>query len=432
MAKMSTVKKINADVCLFAGKVITSGTAQAPKNAVAPLRGAAMQSVQVLDDAAVVIRGGKILDVGPRKTIEAAFAPTKKFNFPGKCITAGLVDCHTHLVFAGERSRDFYERIGGVSYEAIAARGGGILDSVAKMRGASRDDLIESSLKRLKQLLSHGVTTCEIKSGYGLDLDTEIKTLEVVAELKKMQPIDLVPTFLGAHEFPTEYRSNRQGYIDLLCEKILPAIAKKKLAVFCDIFCEKNVFDREASSRILLRAKDLGFALKLHVDELAENFGGAELAAELQAVSADHLVMTSDAGILALAQSQTVAVLLPATTFFLAKDRFARARAMIDAGCAVALASDLNPGSSNTESLQVVATLAAIKLKMSPAEILNALTHNAACAISRQHQIGRIAKGLQADLVIWDLSSHEQLPYHFGGNRVFKVFKKGHQVYSAT
>jgi len=417
--------KNKADLLIHAKQVVTLGEDPSPR------KGKDMEKSSAIQQSSLAIKDGNILAVGPTPKITSEYSAGKIFECQDSCVTPGLVDAHTHLVFAGSRERDFFARIAGVSYEEIAKRGGGIRDSVRQLRKASSEDLIDSSLKRLQQILSHGTTTCEVKSGYGLNLKDEIKTLEAIQKLSKMQPVELIPTFLGAHEIPDEFQENRQGYINLLCDEIMPKISEKKLARFCDIFCEKDVFTIEESRKILERARELDFSLKLHVDELAENFGGAELAADLKSLSADHLVLVSEKGIKSLAQSDTVSVLLPATTFFLGKERYAPARDLINQGASVALATDLNPGSSNTESMQVVMTLAALKLKMSPEEIIMACTHNSACAIGENHRVGRLGKGLLADLVIWDVSDYQKIPYHFGGNRARMVFKKGKLVYKS-
>lgn len=397
----------------------------------APRTGAAMQQLQVIEKGAIAVKGGRIVAVAESVDVHRHYQAHEERDFPDSCVTAGLVDCHTHLVFAGSRENDFYERLRGVSYEDIAKRGGGILQSVRHLRAASESELEVAALKRLRILLSHGTTTCEIKSGYGLTHDDELKTLHVIDRLAKMQPVAIVPTFLGAHEFPEEFRADHEGYIRLLCDTMLPEIAELRLARYCDIFVEKNVYSIEESRRILRRAREVGFELKLHADELAEGFGGAELAAEMQAVSADHLVMISEGGMEALARAGTLAVLLPATTFFLGKSRFAPARRMLEKNLAVALATDLNPGSSNTESLQAVMTLAAVHLKMSPEEILTAVTHNAACAIGESKRVGRLLPSMQADLVVWDMPDFKLIPYHFGGNRVLQVYKAGEVVWHA-
>ena len=417
--------KKKANLIVSAKQMVTMGENSSPKI------GIEMQEIAVKDDFSLVIHDGKILALGKKTEIKKEYSFEKEIDCQDSCITPGLIDAHTHLVFSGSREKDFYDRIAGVSYEEIAKRGGGIRESVRKLRAASPQSLVDSSLKRLQQFMRHGTTTCEVKSGYGLNLEDEIKTLEVIQKLSKLQSVELIPTFLGAHEIPDEFQKDRGGYIELLCEKILPQIFKKKLAKFCDIFCEKDVFTIEESKKILTRAKELGFSLKLHVDELADNFGGGELAAELKAVSADHLVLVSKDGIQKLAQAKTAAVLLPATTFFLGKERYAPARSLIEEGVPVALATDLNPGSSNTESLQVVMTLAALKLKMTPEEILTAVTLNAAYAIAKNHEMGRLAPGLKADLVVWDIPDYRQIPYHFGGNRVQMVFKNGKMVYKS-
>jgi imidazolonepropionase len=281
--------------------------------------------------------------------------------------------------------------------------------------------------KCLDRMLAHGTTTIEAKSGYGLSLEAELKSLQVICDLNQVHPVDLVPTFLGAHEVPDEYRDKRAGYIELLIKKMIPEIARKELAEYSDIFCEKGVFDIEESRRIQQAAREAGLKLRFHVDELT-SFGGAELAAEMNATSADHLVYVSDAGIKALAQAGTVAVLLPGTTFSLGGSSYAPARKLMEAGVIVALSTDCNPGSSYTESLGIIVSLAVQHMKMTAAEAISAITVNAAAAVDRAGKIGRLAPGLQADIVVWDMADYRELPYHFGVNLASTVVKRGKVV----
>jgi imidazolonepropionase len=329
------------------------------------------------------------------------------------------------------REMEFEMRVQGKTYMEIAAAGGGIRASVRDLRTTPGEVLMKKTRRRLDRLLAYGITTIEAKSGYGLSTESEIKQLEIIRDLNQLHPIDLVSTFLGAHEVPDEYRENRRGYADLVINDMLPQVVAGGLAEFSDIFCEEGVFDIDESRRIQQAAQDAGLGLKFHADELAST-GGAELAAEMGAVSADHLVYISDEGIAAMAASGTVAVLLPATTFSLAGDKYAPARKMIESGVTVALSTDCNPGSSYTESMPLVVSLAALQMRMTAAEAISAVTVNAACAISRQDYLGRLQAGCLADLVVWDMQDYRELPYHFGVNLAELVVKRGKPVSGTT
>ena len=342
-------------------------------------------------------------------------------------MTPGLIDPHTHPVFAATREKEFYMRNEGKSYMEIAQQGGGIRNSVRKLRAASADALYQNACRFLDRMLRSGTTTIEAKSGYGLSTEAEIKSLEVIQKLNKSHPIDLVPTFMGAHEFPDEYRENREGYVNLLIDEMIPEISRRKLADFCDIFTEEGVFDLEQSRRIMSAAKKYGLKLKFHAEEL-KSIGGAELAAEMGAVSADHLVYVSDEGIRRMASSGTIAVLLPSTTFFLGHSEYAPARKMIESDVAVALATYFNPGSSCNTSVPSTMTIAAIYLKMTAEEIMNATTYNAACSICRQMEIGSLEHGKLADFVVWDVENYQQIPYLFAQNPIRSVYKRGSRV----
>ncbi|MFH2055218.1 MAG: imidazolonepropionase, partial [bacterium] len=353
--------------------------------------------------------------------------PTETIDLANKVVTPGLVDPHTHPVFAATREDEFYLRNAGKSYMAIAAAGGGIRNSVRKLRAASEEQLFANGMKYLDRMLANGTTTAEAKSGYGLSTESEIKSLEVIKRLDAAHPIELAPTFLGAHEFPDEYREDREAYIKLLIEEMIPEVAKRGLAEFCDIFTEEGVFDIDQSRRVMTAAKEHGFKLKFHADEL-QSVGGAELAAELGAVSADHLVHISEQGIKLMAKHGTIAVLLPSTTFFLGHTEYAPALRMIEQGVPLALATDFNPGSSFNASLPATMTIAAIYLKLTPEQIFNAVTWNSSCALCRQEQIGSLTPGKQADLVVWDAVNFKQIPYSFGQNLALRVYKRGKQV----
>ena len=397
-----------------------------------PRRGDAMREIDLLKNAAVAVQGDTIVAVGLSTQIERDFPPAEDgavLDAGGRVVTPGLIDPHTHPIFSRTRENEFEMRIQGRSYMEIAQAGGGIRASVRDLRETSKDKLVESSRKTLDRMLAHGVTTVEAKSGYGLSTESELKQLEAIAELDATHPVDLTPTFLGAHEFPDEYRQRRQEYVELVINEMIPAVAERRLAEYSDVFCEDGVFDIEQSRRIQMAAKAAGMKLRFHADELTP-YGGAELAAEMTAASADHLVYISDHGISALARSGTVAVLLPGTTFSLGSGRYAPARKMIEAGVVVALATDCNPGSSYTESLPFVVSLAAVQLKMTAAEALAAVTVNAAYSLDRADRIGQLAEGYQADLVIWDMKDYRELPYHYAVNLAAAVVKKGAVVHA--
>ncbi|MCK4655396.1 MAG: imidazolonepropionase, partial [candidate division Zixibacteria bacterium] len=349
---------------------------------------------------------------------------TRIFDAEKRIVTPGLIDPHTHPVFAATREEEFEMRNLGKSYMEIAKAGGGIRNSVRKLREAPKETLFENGKKYLDMMMRYGTTTIEAKSGYGLSTESEIKQLEVIEMLADNHPMDVVPTFLGAHEIPDEFRDNKAGYIDLLINEMIPTVAERKLATFSDIFCEKDVFEIDDSERIQTAAKEHGFKLKFHADEIV-GIGGAELAAKLGAVSADHLDDISDNGISAMAHAGTIAVLLPGTVHFLDMRKRPPARKMIERGVPVALATDFNPGSSATVSLQMIMNLAAVMLKMTAAEITNCVTINSACALDIDGRVGSIETGKQADFVIWNADNIKQMPYLYGCNLVDKVVKNG-------
>jgi imidazolonepropionase len=392
-------------------------------------RGQAMQSLATVRDGAVVINDGLIEWIGASQNLARIPPGANVIDASHKTVLPGLIDSHTHLIFTGSREDEFEDRLQGRSYQDIAARGGGINATVRRVREASAAELKDLARRRLQRLLSFGVTTVEVKSGYGLTLRDEMKCLEVVAELNAEGPLELVPTFLGAHAVPPEFRDDREGYLRLLTADMLPEIARCRLAEFCDVFCEKGVFSLAESERILSKARALGMQLKLHADELSP-LGGAELAARLKAVSADHLLCITEAGIEALAGSGTVATLLPGTAFFLGV-AYAPARRLIERGLAVALASDCNPGTCPTENLPLVGAMACAQMKMLPTETITALTLNAAAALGRAERLGSLEVGKQADLVIYDVPNYRQLFYHFGVNHVWRVIKRGQVVFAA-
>jgi imidazolonepropionase len=397
-------------------------------------KGKEMSELSILADGVVVIEQGKITRVGATAEVMTEFKAAGKdlsdfdtINASGKAVLPGFVDSHTHLVFGGYRADEYAWRLQGDSYMDILQRGGGILSTVRATRSASREELTEAGLKRLDSMLAFGVTTVEGKSGYGLDRETEIKQLEVMADLSRLHPLDVVPTFMGAHAVLPEHKGREDAYIDFLLKEVVPEVASRKLAEFCDVFCEKNVFSVEQSRRLLTRAAASGLKAKLHADEIVQ-LGGAELAAEIGAVSADHLLHASDDGIRAMAGAGVVATLLPATAFSL-REPYARGRFMIDAGCAVALATDFNPGSCFCESIPLIAALAALYMNLTPEEIVTALTINGAAALGRVDRIGSLDPGKQGDVVILESPSYRFIPYHIGVSTVEKVIKSGTLVF---
>ncbi|MDF1661860.1 MAG: imidazolonepropionase [Planctomycetota bacterium] len=390
-----------------------------------PRRGKEMSELAVIEDGAIVVANGKIAEVGSEADLLAQFPNSRRVDGQGAVCLPGFVDPHTHLPFYGTRENDFEARILGKSYAEIALAGGGIRSTMRATRKASLDDLVTAAKPRLDRMLCSGTTTAEAKSGYGLNLETERRQLLAIKELDEVHPVDLVATNLAAHEVPDEYREDKEAYIRLLCDKLLPEL--KELAQFCDIFCEDHVYSAKESRRILSRAKEHGYQIKIHADEI-ESVGGAELACELGAVSADHLGRISEAGIKGLASCETIAVLLPGTTFYLNLPNKAPARKMIEAGVAVALATDLNPGSCLTESMPAILTIACADLRMTPGEVITAATINAAHAVGMGDSRGSLERGKWADFVLWDIPHWRYLPTHFGVNLVKDVYKKGRRV----
>jgi imidazolonepropionase len=413
-------------------------------------RGAAQRDAAVLAGGALCVAawGGRILAAGSHaevyRRIEAAGHTLDSFerlDARGGLVTPGLVDAHTHLLFAGTREAEWQMRARGAGYLEILAAGGGILSTVAATRAASEDELLEGARARLSQMLANGTTTAEAKSGYALDLAGELRLLSLADKLGREGPIELVPTFLGAHAVPKEFRerarpdgpSGTEAYVAHVIGEQLPAVARQGIARSCDVFCENGVFDAEQSRRILEAAAGAGLALRVHADELSPS-GGAELAAELGCLSADHLAAPSEEGVAALARAAeagrpVVATLLPATSWFLGKRHFAPARRFVDAGIPVALATDLNPGTSPTLSLPLVMSIACVEMGLTPVEALVGITINAACALGLGSEIGSIEPGKQADLVVWDVSTVEQLPYWLGASLVRAVVKRGRRVF---
>ncbi len=389
--------------------------------------GAEFGALEVLSKGAVAIRGERILAVGPEAELRAAYAPARILDARGGTLVPGFVDAHTHPVFAGTREEEFEQRTRGQSYLDIASGGGGILASVRGVRAASSEALLELLRMRLARFLELGTTTLEAKSGYGLSLADELKSLEVLAEAARSQPLELVPTFLGAHEVPPEFRGRKTDYVDLLVEEMLPRVAERRLAEYCDAFTEAHTFDLADTRRVFERARELGLGLRIHADQLSA-LGGAELAAELGAASADHLEHVSAAGIAALARAGVVPVLCPVVPLYLRQEREAPARSMLEAGLAPALSSDFNPGSCYLQSLPEVMSWAALRYRWSAAQCLTAVTLNAACSLGRGHEIGSLEPGKRADVVVLDQPNHLHLCYELGRNPVRSVVVRGRVV----
>lgn len=385
-----------------------------------PRKGVRQGEVLCVEKAMVAIEAGKIVYAGPE---DPALHAEKTVDCGGRLCTPGLVDAHTHLVFGGWRQKELGLKLAGVPYLDILQQGGGILNTVDQTRLATEAELIDKGMGLLSEMLRHGTTTAEAKSGYGLNLETERKQLQVIKKLNESHPVDLVPTFMGAHAVPREYRGRRQEYVDLVIHQMLPAIAEEKLAKFCDVFCETGVFTPEESLRILEQAKRLGLGGKLHADEV-DSLGGAELAAKANCLTAEHLVAASAQGILDMAKQNVIAVLLPATSFYLDKP-FAPARDMLDKGLAIALGTDFNPGSSPNLNMQFAMSCACLRLRMTPEEVLTAATLNSAAAVGLAEQTGSLEAGKQADLVLWDAPDLAYIFYRYGSNLVHSVVKNG-------
>lgn len=386
-----------------------------------PRRGKEMRDTGKIEGGSLAVKGDEIAAVGTTDEIERTFEGEKEIDASGRTVIPGFVDPHTHLIFAGSREDELVKKIEGKSYMEILEDGGGILSTVRSTRNASKEELREQSLKRLDNMLFNGTTTVEAKSGYGLDKENEIKSLEVIKELDDEHPVDIIPTYLGAHSLPPEFDESGV-YIDFCIKEVLPEIIERDLAEYCDVFCEKGVFSAEESRKLLETAKESGLKARAHADEI-ENIGCSKMAAEIGAVSAEHLVKTSDKDIEKMADSGTIGILLPGTPFMLMEERYSPARKMMEKGMALALATDLNPNCW-TESMQSVITLACLQMKMTPSEALTASTFNAARALNREN-IGVLQKGKRADFLILDVPNHMHIPYRFGVNLVESVYKSG-------
>jgi imidazolonepropionase len=395
-----------------------------------PARGRAMRELRVHENAVIVIENGRFAYIGDERDKPADLNIDEDFDAKGATAIPGFIDSHTHIPFAGLRESEFNRRLQGETYEQIAASGGGIVSTVRATRKATEQELAENVLARARMMARYGTTTAEAKSGYGLDVECELKQLRAIRRAADASPVRLLPTCLAAHEFPPESRGSeaaRQGYVATILSEILPAVAEEKLAVFCDAFVERGVFTREQGEMVLRAGAELGMIPRLHADELSDT-DGATLAVTLGAASADHLMEISERGVDALAASDTVANLLPATSFFLMSPRYAPARALIDKGGIVSLSTDCNPGTSMTESMQLVMQLATLQMKMTVEESLTAATLNGAHSLRLAHETGSLEAGKRADVVLFDAPSYLHLVYHFGVNLVSAVFRDGIRV----
>lgn len=390
--------------------------------------GKEMSELGIVEGGAMAIKDGKILAVGTTSQICSQYTAHSEIDASGKVVMPGFVDPHTHVVFMHTREKEFEMRIQGKTYVEISLAGGGIRSSIQAVRDASEDELYSRARKRIEVMIACGTTTLESKSGYGLSTDSELKMLRVNKRLQQDLPVEIVSTFLGAHEFPVEYKDTPQAYIDILKHEMMPRVVDEGLAEYCDIFTEAHVYTIKQSRDVMSAARDLGFKLRFHADEI-EPIGGAELAGELGAVSADHLGACSDAGIAALRDAGTIATLLPGTIFSLGMNRYARARDMIAAGLPVALATDFNPGSCNCDSMAFVLSLACVQMRMTPAEAICAATINAAYALERGDRIGSLEAGKEADFLIMDMPGYQYLPYHIGSSAIEAVYKSGIKIW---
>jgi imidazolonepropionase len=387
-----------------------------------------MRELAILPDGAMLIRDGKIVAVGSLSQIESQLGSQAQIiDAGGRVVTPGFVDAHTHLVFAGNRADEFELRCTGISYQEIARQGGGILSTVRRTRAAKEDELLVTAQKHASWFLRGGTTTIEAKSGYGLSLEAESKILRVVQQTAETTALRCVPTFLGAHEIPEEFVGRTDAYVDLVIEEMLPVVAREKLARYCDVFCEPHIFNQQAARRILEVARRLGLALRMHADQFSCS-GGAMLAASLRAATADHLEHTDESSIAALAAAGVQPVLLPGSVYSIGSRHYPPARAMIDAGLGVVLATDFNPGSSPIASMPVALSLACTQMKMTPAEGLTAATINAAWSLGLADKVGSLEPGKSADFVIHEGSDYREIPYFLGAQRPVMVFARGERV----
>jgi imidazolonepropionase len=394
--------------------------------------GGDLRQLAIIEDGAMLVRGEYIEAVGRRREIESLIdADCEVIDAGRRVVMPGFVDAHTHPVFAGIRANEFEQRASGASYREIAARGGGIRSTVRATRNASQSDLVRIGKRYADWFLRNGTTTIEAKSGYGLTLEDELKILRAIRELNEQTPLRYVPTFLGAHDIPAEYKSRRQTYVNLIVNEMLPTVAEEKLAEYCDVFCEEDVFTTDEAWEILSAARCHGLGLRVHADQLSLS-GGAKLAGELSCATADHLEHTDPTGIMALKAAKVQPVLLPASVYALGSTKYPAAREMIDAGLAVVLATDFNPGSSPTPSIPMVMSIACTQMKMTPPEAVTASTINAAYSLGRGDEIGSLEKGKRADFVIQDASDYRELAYWFGIEHPWRVYASGELAYARS
>jgi imidazolonepropionase len=391
-------------------------------------KGEGQGNIEFVTDTYVVVKDGFIEEIGRSGTGRdwAGTGQDEIIDAQGLLVTPGLVDAHTHLLFSGWRQRELAFKLQGLSYLDILAKGGGILHTVEQTRKAAIDELVNQGVKSLDTMLAHGTTTCEVKSGYGLTTEGELKSLRAIRQLGQVHAVDVVPTFMGAHAVPVEYKGRSAEYVRLVCDEMIPQVAREQLAEFCDVFCETGVFTVAESEQILECGKHHGLLPKIHAEEITA-LGGAELAGKVQAISAEHLIHAAGDGLAAMAASEVIAVLLPGTSFYLGES-FARAKDMVDRGIAVAVASDFNPGSCPNESLQIPMNIACLKYRLTPEQVLTAVTLNGAAAVNRSRVTGSIEPGKQGDMVIWNAPDLHFLFYHWGVNQVRAVVKNGRQV----
>jgi imidazolonepropionase len=401
----------------------------------APRRGTSLSNLELIRDGALLVREGVVAAVGTRAQLEAQpeARVAEKLDLGGRVALPGFVDSHTHLVHAASRAEEYELKIAGASYEEIARKGGGILNSVRKLRAATAEELKKRALAALKQFAAYGTTTVEAKSGYGLDVASELKILRLHKELASEQPLEIISTFLGAHVVPEEYRKKADGakrYIQLLEENLLPQIAERKLAEFCDVFCDRGAFSVAESKQVLQAGRQWGLAPRIHAEQLSRT-GATRLAILLRAASCDHLENVNKSDIQALGKSETAATLLPGCDFHLGLTKYAPARELIDVGAIVAVATDYNPGTSPTLSMPMILSLACTQLRMTPAEAITAATINAAYALRREKRIGSLEVGKQADIAVFEVADYREIPYYFGMNHCWMTMKRGRVIHAA-